>query len=289
MLLVATFIWGTGFVGVQAALDFGLGPFQLLAGRFTLAALVFDLLFLKKIPTIRKEVILPGLVLAGCMFFGFVLQTLGQQQSTPSVCAFVTASYVLMTPFIDWPLTRKKPGPGLLVCAAVTLAGVALISVNEAFQINFGALLTLGCAVFFALQVSCTSAFTKARDPIALTIVMLNANMLLADIALLLADRNLPAALPLEAVWVLVYLAVVGTVVAFLLQNIGQKYITGGRAAIIFSMEAVFGALLSALFYKEVLSPRMLLGCGLIFAAMIFSNLDLRRLVYGRNHEKEKG
>ncbi|MDR1532237.1 MAG: DMT family transporter [Clostridiales bacterium] len=300
MLLLTTFIWGTGFIGVQMALDYGYAPLRILTVRFVMAALVFDLVCFKKLRAVNKAEVKLGSLLAFFMFGGFFFQTVGQDKSTPSVCAFVTSSYVMMVPFIDWLLLKKKPGPWLMVCSAVTLAGVALISVNGDFSISAGALLTLASAVFYAFQVSCTGIFTKTHSPAALTAVMLNV-MALAAIALTVleyqldrflasgaAARQLPV-FPPQAAAVLAYLALFCTLIAFFAQSIGQKYTTGTQAAIIFSTESVFGALLSAIIYKEIFSAKMVLGCVLIFAAIVLSNLNLRRVINGRNLSKKVG
>ena len=74
-----------------------------------------------------------------------------------------------------------------------------------------------------------------------------------------------------EVLWPLAYLCVMATTVALLCQNVGQVWSEPSSASVILSLESVFGVLFSVLFYGDPVSPRLLVGFGLIFIAVLCS------------------
>ena len=280
MLLVAAFVWGSGFVGSQYALDAGLTPFQLICGRMFIGSVCLCVFFRKKLSTINMQEIKVGLIIGLCLFLGFAFQTYGLQYTTPSVNAFVTAVYVVLTPFIRWFIIKEKPDIYANFGALLTVIGIGFISLTDGFSLSIGIPLTLLCSLAYAFQVVLTDKYTKEYDPINLTVIIIIFNFLLAFAAsaIFAVTRNDLPAFSWQGLGSILYLGVVCTFIAYIGQNVGQKYTTAVKAAIIMSLEAVFGTALSVAIYGEVLTGQMALGCVIVFFAIIISETKLEFL-----------
>jgi len=289
LLLMSAFTWGSGFVGSQYALDAALTPFQLICGRMFIGSICLCVFFRKKLSTISVDEIKVGSVIGLFLFLGFTFQTYGLQYTTPSVNAFVTAVYVVLTPFIRWFIIKEKPDMYANIGAVLTVIGIGFISLTDGFNLSIGIPLTLVCSVAYAFQVVFTDKYTKEYDPINLTVIIIVFNFLLAFAAsafFAVTRNDLPGFSRKGAISIL-YLGVVCTFIAYIGQNVGQKYTTAVKAAIIMSLEAVFGMALSALIYKEVLTGQMVFGCIIVFCAIIISETKLEFLNLGTNKNRQ--
>ncbi|MDL2248673.1 DMT family transporter, partial [Tyzzerella sp. OttesenSCG-928-J15] len=161
LLAIAAFVWGSGFVASQYALDAGITPFQLICGRMFVASVFLSIVFRKNLKTITKGEIKAGVLIGIFLFLGFTFQTYGLKYTTPSVNAFVTAVYVILTPFIRWYTFKEKPDTYSNIGAVMTVIGIGLISLTDGFNISLGIPLTLICAVAYAFQVVYTDKYTK--------------------------------------------------------------------------------------------------------------------------------
>jgi len=273
LLLIAAFVWGSGFVGNRWVLDAGFSPFQLIAARMFIASICLNVFFRQKLKTISKGDIQIGVLIGAFLFAGFATQTYGLMHITPAVSAFVTAVYVILTPFMRRMLIKDKLDIFANIGALLTVVGIGLISLDGGFGMSVGIALTLVCAVCYALQTVYTDKYTKIHDPINLTIVMIVFTFICAFAASLMQGGvpQMSASVALS----LLYLGVVPTFAAYLCQNIGQKYTTAVNAAIIMSMEAVFGAILSVLILREVMTLQMIIGSAVVFAAIIIAETKL--------------
>ena len=107
MLLITAIVWGSGFVVTAIALEY-LTAYQVMAGRFILAAMILSLLFGKKFKTFTKSVIWKGAILGTILYIGFALQTVGLEYTTPSKNAFLTAVNVVIVPLIAYLVYKRK-------------------------------------------------------------------------------------------------------------------------------------------------------------------------------------
>ena len=211
-----------------------------------------------------------GAVVGFFLFLGYATQTLGLNYTTPGKQAFLTSTYVVIVPFLSWGIRRVFPGVTSFVASLVCLAGMALLTLQESASIGTGDTLTFVCALFFAFHIIVIEYYVADRDPLILTTLQI------AMVALL----SLPAALAFET-WPgfqggsgllsIAYTVVMCTVVAFAVQNLAQKYTPSTHAAILLSLESVFGAFAGVYFMNEVFTPRMIVGCALIFAAVLLT------------------
>lgn len=266
-LLVVAIIWGSGFVATKNALD-NYSAYFIMAVRFFIACIFIGVIFFKNIKNISKKDFIAGSVIGFFLFMGFATQTVGLQYTTASKQAFITGTNVVMVPFIYWLINNKKPDIYNLSAAFLCFVGIGFLSLEGSLSINLGDGLTLACALFFACQIVSIGHYTEKHDPIILTFVQLLVAFLLSLIGVF-AFNAIPSTVSKEGLFPIVYLGIFSTLVAFLIQNVAQKYTTPTHAAIILCLESVFGSLLSCYLLGEVFTYKMFIGCLAIFLAII--------------------
>ncbi|WMM25141.1 DMT family transporter [Tissierella sp. MB52-C2] len=268
-LLLVAIIWGSGFVVTKNALDH-VTPYYLLFFRFIAATIILSIVFFKKIKEASKQDIKAGIIIGLFLFAAFATQTVGLQYTEAGKQAFITATNVVMVPFIYWIISKKRPDKFDLAAAFLCLVGIGILSLNDDLTMGYGDILTLLCAVMFALHISSTGYFAKELDPYVITIVQfLVASILSLIFALLFEGTNIE--LGSNTIFPILYLAIFSTMTAFLIQTVAQKYTSSTHAAIILSLEAVFGSTFSIIFLKEPLTIRFFIGCVAILMSVITS------------------
>lgn len=273
-LLAVTVIWGASFVVMKNTLD-SITTFYILTIRFSGAAVLLLLFCLKRLKKIDRGYLCGGALMGVSLLAAYIAQTFGLQYTTPGKNAFLTASYCVIVPFMYWALIKKRPDRYNVISAAVCIAGMALISLDGNLRVGKGDALTMVSGLFFAAHIVVTSGTVGRRDPLLLTMIQFATAGILSG-ALALIFEPFPARIPTETLWGLSYLIVLSTAVCLLLQVYGQKYTPPSQAAIIMTLESVFGALCSVLFYHERLTPQLLAGFILTFCAVLVSETKLR-------------
>ncbi|MDQ7093858.1 DMT family transporter [Desulfosporosinus sp. PR] len=270
-LLLVTLIWGSTFVIVKWAIA-DLPPFPFLAIRFFLAFLsLLPFLWLQRAHIVRKTV-LKGMAVGVFLFSGYTWQTLGLQFTTASNAGFITGLSVVIVPTLVTVTTRKLPRPSLFLGIISALAGLALLSLGDHFQLNKGDLMVLICAFSFALHIY----FVGRYAPQTNATVLAGAQILTVSILSGIFSVILPQP-PLHfssTAWLgLLVTAVPATSIAFFVQTKMQQFTTPTHTALIFSMEPVFAAISGFFLAGEVLSFKGLLGAVLVLGGMLIAEL----------------
>ena len=282
-LFGATLIWGSSFFIMKNTLD-TIPVYYLLAIRFSTAALILPLVFFNSLRLINPGYILKGAVMGGLLFCAYAFQTIGLSGTTPGKNAFLTAVYCIIVPFLYWLSSGKRPHFHHISASFLCLIGVGLVSLNESLAIGKGDALTLVCGLFYAMHIVAVARFSPGRDIILLTIIQFAGAALLGWI-FGLAFEIFPDRITSSSALSLFYLCFFATTLALLLQNVGQKYTHPSTAAIILSLESVFGCLFSLVFYHEQITLIIALGFAMIFGAVIISVTKLEFLK--PNHSKD--
>ncbi len=274
-LVTATVIWGAGFVVMKNALD-SVPCFYLLAIRFTMGALALALIFFRRFRGIDRSYLLGGGIMGLFLFMAYTLQTIGLMYTTPGKNAFLTTVYCIMVPFLGWAVTKKRPGLKSVAAAFICMDGVWLVSVNPGGGggMNIGDLLTILCGFAFACHILAVNHFSQGRDIVVMTVIQFAVTAVLSWVCGGLFE-TFPSGFDAGAVSCLLYLGLLATAAAMLLQNIGQKYTTPSTAALLMSLEAVFGVVFSIIFAGDKMTPRLTLGFTLIFGALVLSEIRL--------------
>ncbi len=273
-LVTAAAIWGFAFVIVKDSLDY-VGAVWEIAFRFSIAALLLAAIYAKKLPLLDAAAWRHGIVLGSFLFLAYFLQTIGCKYTTAGKNAFLTTIYVILVPLFGWALGARRPGWHVFVAALLAVAGIALLALPDGgtslLAVNNGDILTLACGIFYALHICFVARYAGREDPVLLTVLQFAVAALLGWLSAPFVDGAFPAqaAAQPRVIMAMLYLGVFSTMVAFVLQNLCLKYVPSALAALLLSLESVFGVLFGTAILKEQLSARMWLGCALIFAAIL--------------------
>lgn len=277
MMLTATLIWGLGYVVMKNALT-SIPACWLLATRFLLGGMLLSAIFWNKLRTISRKCLRGGLICG--LFFGaaYIIQSYGMIYTTPGRSAFLTSIYCVIVPFLAWLLYKFSLDRYNIIAALLCIVGIGLISLTNKFTIGKGDLLTLVSGFFFACHIISLEHFVQHQDPVIISIVQfITAGSMALVLALLF--EPFPTSIPRNALLSIVYLVVLSTSFAMLLQAISQKYVASAAASVLMSLQAPFSALFSVIIYHERLTLQMLAGFALIFLAILCSETKFAFLV----------
>ena len=268
-LIGCTFLWGTSFVVLKSALD-TMPTLWILAIRFLGAALLMTLFGFRKLKKLDQSYWKGGAVMGVFLTAAYIIQTYGLVYTTPGKNAFLTATYCVLVPFLWWVIRRQRPERSHVIAAVICFVGIGLVSLQEHLTVNPGDLITLFCGMFYGLHIIATSVYAKGRDAVLLSMVQF---LTAAVICFALAPfvSPFPAQVPSDTWLRIAYLCIMCTGVCFLLQTIGQKYTPANEVAIFLTLESVFGAAISVLFFHERLTFQVFFGFVLIFLAVLIS------------------
>ena len=281
MLFSAALIWGSSFIIMKGAVDV-LPTFLILAIRFTGGAMLLSLVCWKKWKGFTLDYLWRGAIIGGCLFAAYTTQTFGIALTTPSKNAFLTAVYCVLVPFFCWAVTERRPDRYNILAAVLCVTGVGLVSLTESFTVEAGDALTLLGAVFYALHIVAVEKVSPGKDIYLLTVFQFAfAGLYSWVFGAFTQLAPPPGAMSGDMVIQLIYLTVMCTTVALLFQNVGQIWSDPASASILLSLESVFGVAFSVAFYGDPITPRLLLGFGVIFLAVICSETKLSFLRKG--------
>ena len=271
-ILIATFIWGSSFVVTKDATAF-VPPAQVLAFRFAAAIPIVAIVFRSHLRTcLQPDYIRCGLTIGLVTFLAFFLQVSGLTFSTPGKNAFLTSLYCIIVPFLVWVASGKRPGANVFVAAVLCIVGVGFVNLDGGIGLQPGDGITLAGAFFYALQFLLLSRLSQGRDVFALTIWYFVGAAACSLVVLAVSGDAVPPNLVPPRTWAcLVYLAVVVTAIALVLQNISMAHLPAATGSVLSSLETVFAVLLSVAAGAEVLTPRIALGFAIMFAGIMCS------------------
>ncbi len=278
LLFVAT-IWGFAFVAQRMGMDH-VGPFTFNGLRFVLGCLSLlpIIYFQRNSPSAKTNtgLIKSGIISGIFLFLGISFQQVGLVYTTAGKAGFITGLYVVIVPFLNLFFKQDKTGPGTWIGAVLACVGMFLLSVTNNMRMEFGDVLVLFSAICFAFHLIIigrwSNRFNTAKLSLVQCIVCSVLSLLVAAIfeTFILSDI-LKISIPL------LYGGVMSVGVAYSLQIYGQKNSPASHAAILLSLEAVFAAIGGWLILNEILSGRSFLGCALMLAGMLISQLYYKK------------
>lgn len=281
LLLATAAIWGFAFVAQRMGMDH-VGPFTFNGVRFALGSLsLLPLVWLEtrrpalaRVGTVQgsgKTVLYGGALAGSVLFLGASLQQVGLVYTTAGKAGFITGLYVVIVPILGlcW---RQRPDAGTWIGAVMAAAGLYLLSVTEQFTIAFGDLLELLGAFFWAGHLLILG-WLSPRLPVIRLACLQYACCALLSLAVALVFESVALDAIRAAAWPILYGGLGSVGIAYTLQVVAQKDALPAHAAILLSLEAVFAALGGWLILGEILSPRAMVGCALMLAAMLISQL----------------
>lgn len=279
-LLVAAFIWGTAFVAQLVGME-NIGPFTYCMGRYILgffAVLVIWFFTNAK----REESKSEGSYISGwkyglgaglIMFVATSFQQVSLLYTTAGKSAFLTCLYIIFVPLFAVFLKKKIRRENWLgaVCG---LAGLYCLCVKEDLVFNVGDIYAFICAIFWSFHILFIDRYAEKADNIEISAGQIAVCAVFSSIAaFLLEDVNFGA---MVSSWFpIFYAGVMSSGVAFTFQIIGQKYAEPAHAALIMSLESVFGALSGWAILGESLTTMEFGGCVLMMAGMLVTQYSV--------------
>ena len=266
-LLLVAIIWGSTFVVVKNALEH-VTPMYMIAIRFGISSILMILVFFKRFKKTKWSDVKAGFTIGIFLFVAYMAQTIGLQYTTAGKQAFITGTNVVMVPFLYWAINKTRPDKYEIIAAFLCFLGIGFLTFEKNLSMGLGDGLTLLCALFFASHIVSIGYFAEKHDPVLLTIYQFLLTAILSLISASIFEPKITG-FTKEAIFPILYLAVFGTLVAYFIQNMAQKYTKSTHAAIILSMESVFGSLFSVLILKEPFTLKFFIGCSAILISII--------------------
>ena len=293
LLMLAALIWGSAFVAQSVGMDY-LGPFSFNCVRSFMGSLVL-------LPVIwfmdrqrkgtaeqggqkteegtreqNKKVLLYGGLCCGVILtLSTSLQQIGIKYTTAGKAGFITALYILIVPLLGLIL-GKKVGIKTWIGVALAVAGMYLLCIKEGFSISYGDFMVLLCALIFSLHILAVDYFSPRVDGIRLSCIQFFVCGCISAVPMLVWEH--PELFQIIRAWQpLAYAGVLSSGVAYTLQIVTQKHLNPTVASLLMSLESVFAVLTGWLVLNERLSPKELLGCVLVFTAIILAQLPQKQ------------
>lgn len=272
-LLAVSVVWGSSFPLTKVLLE-ELSAQQYLSLRFVIAAVVLSAVFPRAVRRLPRIVVIRGLGLGVLYGLAQLVQTTGLEHTPATVSGFITGMYVVLTPICGALLVHSVIGRRAWIGAVVATVGLAVLALNG-LSLGYGEWLTLISALLFALHIVGLSAWATPREALGIAVVQMVGIAGISVIATVPEGFKTPSS---ASGWLMVlYLALISGALAMIVQSWAQSLLAASRAAIIMSTEPVWAAAFSITFLAEPLTWRVLVGGGLMLAAMLIVELGPRR------------
>ena len=304
LLMLAALIWGSAFVAQSVGMDY-LEPFSFNCVRSFMGSLVLlpVIWFMDRqkrksksaglesapaegIQAVQpaaestkvknnKALLMGGLCCGVILTLSTSLQQIGIKYTSAGKAGFITALYILIVPLLGM-LLGKKVGVRTWIGVALAVVGMYLLCIKEGFSISYGDFMVLLCALVFSLHILAVDYFSPRVDGIRLSCIQFFVCGCISAFPMLLWEQ--PEISQIIQAWQpLVYAGVLSSGVAYTLQIVTQKHLNPTVASLLMSLESVFAVLTGWLVLNERLSPKELLGCVLVFTAIILAQLPQKQ------------
>ena len=281
MLLSASLIWGVAFVAQSAGMQY-VGPYTFTAVRSVLAAIglgiliiVLDRTNMKSKNNDKKVLWRAGIILGVVMTIASNLQQIGLVTTSAGKAGFITSLYIVLVPVFGLFL-KRHPHPMLWVSVLIALVGLYFLSIRGDFSMSQGDLLVLASAVAFTFQILLVDHYSPKVDIIRLNCIQFSVMAILSFVPMMVLEQ--PKIGAISDAWLpIVYAGLFSGCGAYTLQMLGQRRVEPTTASLLLSPENVFSALAGWVILGQKLTARELLGCALVFIAIISSQLPWRK------------
>lgn len=292
LLFITAVIWGVAFVAQSAGMDY-VGPYTFNAVRCLLGGIVLIpcVFFLtrsakkeqkkdgtaSKMPVMDrpKDLLIGGLICGFMMFVSTTLQQVGIAYTTVAKAGFITALYIIIVPILGIFLKRKA-GLKIWISVVIALVGLYLLCMKGSLSLSKGDFLILICSICFAIHIMVVNHFTEKVSGTKLSCIQFLFAGALSSVLMFLFEE--PHWADIGAAWLpICYAGILSCGVAYTFQIIGQRGTDPTIASLILSLESVVSVLAGWILLGETLSPREILGCVLMFGAIILAQINPKK------------
>ncbi len=289
LLMLTALIWGVAFVAQSEGLNY-VGAFTLNGSRFLVGGMVLlpYLLLTKKngnnesaqereVQRRRLKTGVIGGICCGCFLcLASSLQQFGIAYTTVGKAGFITALYIVIVPLLGL-FMHHKVGLNIWLSVLIASAGMYLLCITEEFSIGRGDLLVFLCAVGFSFHILVIDHFSPKADGVVISCVQFFTAGLISVVLMFTFEQ--PSWKGILSAWLpILYAGVMSSGVGYTLQIIGQKNLDPTVASLIMSLESVFAMLAGWVILGQKMSARELLGCALVFGAIILAQIPVEKL-----------
>ncbi len=270
-LIAVTVVWGLTFSMVKETLD-SVPPFVFMSYRFALAFAVLLAVSARRLRKLDRGTAAAGVLLGVFLYAAYSFQTFGLQRTTAGNAGFITGLFVVFVPILSTVILRKRPGLRSVLSVVVATVGLALLSLQPGLEVRSGDLLVLACAFTYSLHIIYMDRFVARHDLLLLTLVQMGVVAVLQTGSALAFEKSV---LPGGAyAWAtIVVCGVFASAVAFFVQAWAQREISPVRTSMVLIMEPVFSVLFGIILLGETLTWRGWLGCALMLAGMLITEV----------------
>lgn len=274
LLVMVTAFWGTSYYLTDLCLT-DLPSMCLNAFRFLSAFFVLGIIFYKNLRSLNlitlRYSILVGLALTGTyIFYGY-----GVSRTSLSNAGFICALPVVLTPVFAFFINHTRPDRKLLSCLLICALGLALLTLNDNLRPASGDIICLGVPVCYAIDLLLTEKAVQHPDvdPFGIGVLQLGVvGIITLILSLFLEQPHLPTT---SVTWAsALFLGIVCSGVAFVIQSVQQQYTTASHVGLIFTLEPVFSAVVAYFLAHEVLNPRSYIGMALMLLSLVLMEVD---------------
>ncbi|MBP3318965.1 MAG: DMT family transporter, partial [Ruminiclostridium sp.] len=275
-------IWGTAFVAQSVGMDH-IGPFTFNAVRSYVGgvALIPVILFFNSRKTQeqreteranRKTLVIGGICCGIALGVASLFQQVGIQYTTVGKAGFITALYIVIVPILGI-FFHKKVGLKIWVSVVIAIVGLYLLCMTGSFTLQWGDFLILICALCFSCHILVIDHFSPKVDGVQMSCIQFFTAAVLSTVAMLFVE-GVPTVQDVLLSWIpVLYCGVMSSGVAYTLQIIGQKGVNPTIASLVLSLESVIAVLAGWVILGQNMSSREILGCVLMFGAIILAQL----------------
>lgn len=292
LLLLTAFIWGTAFVAQSVGMDY-VGPFTYTCVRSLIAGIMLIpcIAFLNKVnPNLeekkicqdetkkkayQKTLLIGGICCGAALGVASSLQQIGILHTTVGKAGFITTFYIIIVPIIGL-FFKKLCGLNVWIGVVFALAGLYFLCITEGFSIGYGDTMVFLCALAFSIHILVIDHFTGLVDGVKMSCIQFFLAAIVSGIGMVLFEN--PDFGNILAAWLpILYAGALSSGVGYTLQIIGQKGMNPTIASLILSLESVISVLAGMVVLGESLTSREILGCVLMFIAIILAQLPEKK------------
>ncbi len=274
ILLIVTFSWGLSFPLIKISLEF-ISPGLFVFLRFFITIIIFYIAFRRKFDLKNFSYWKYGMFLGIFLYLGFALQTAGLKFTTASKSAFITGTSLIMIPFAQYFILKNKPRKENIVGALIVIVGLYILSEAYFTVFNTGDILTLVCALSFAIHIVLLDKFSKRIDFYYLVFGQFLSMAVLSFLYTLFIELYFLDEFLIRVnsflILSLIYTSVVSTLLSIILMTKYQQETTPLRAGIIYNMESIFAVFFAFIIIGEVLNLNQIIGAALMLSGLFIS------------------
>lgn len=278
LLFLTAAIWGTSFVAQSVGMEY-VGAFTFSAARSLLGGMALVpviLLMDRKREKDRKTLFKGGIACGILMCLALNFQQVGIRYTTVAKAGFITAFYIVIVPCLGMIFLKKRYGSRVWVSVVLALAGLYLLCITDGFGIGKGDGYVLICSFLFSLHILVIDHYSPLVSGVKMSCIQFFVCGILSAILAVILENPSPA-LILKGGESILYAGILSCGVAYTLQIVGQKHVNPTAASLILSLESCISVIAGWLILGQTLTLREGIGCILMFAAVILSQIPERK------------